>query len=465
MPAHLAAELLCCIVSLFAGGAITWRLLGRSRRGYFRRLAQELTDGVHERCSSYKRLEDRIDAVIAEFDQREFELRNEFAEGIRVVEEPSVPEAEVGAAPEAAAEADALSWMDSCDVPGDPNFGVIDETSFVGLPVPEGAIPDDAGTTVDRFAQSLQIFQREKSDELERQRGWIGTLEGRIQALESLTQELARRERGVSESRGAGAAESAAAPNAESAIWAQNLQAVYDRISRSEQGLAAWHAQQEEMARERIATIESAREIAESIRVGLQRNPEAEASASSVRARAEELARDIVKLQATIARREENTPRPIAAAPRVAPAKSARPPSVDSRAPRRVAAEPLPTAAPVSADRAPAAAPTPIRENPIALREVARPVVGVDDLPGLVDTTFGEAPGAGESTLEGPSQIAQLMRSLEIARGDADSYRRKLHEQNSQFTAAYAMLDRIRPFVEALESDFAAHGREGGKPS
>jgi len=454
MPAHLAAELLCCIVSLFAGGAITWRLLGRTRRGYFRRLAQELTDGVHERCSSYKRLEDRIDAVIAEFDQREFELRNEFAEGTCVVEEPSVPAAEVGAAPEAAAEADALSWMDSCDIPGDPNLGVIDETSFVGLPVTEGTILDDAGTTVDRFAQSLQIFQREKSDELERQRGWIGTLEGRIQALESLTQELARRERGVSASRGAGDAESAAAPNPESAIWAQNLQAVYDRISRSEQQLAAWHAHHEEMARERIATIESAREIAESIRAGLQRNPEAEASASSVRARAEELARDIAKLQATIARREENTPRPTPAAPRVAPAKSAPPPSIDSRTPR-----------PVSAGRAPEPAPPAIQETPIALREVARPVVGLDDLPGLVDTTFGEAPGGGESTLEGPSQIAQLMRSLEIARGDADSYRRKLHEQNSQFTAAYAMLDRIRPFVEALESDFAAHGREGGKPS
>src|SRR5260221_9184330 len=171
MPPQLALDVLYCVASSLVGGTITWRLLGRSRRGRYRKLAQELTDGVHDRCSAYQKLEDRIDTVIAGFDQRETEIHEGLEDVIPPVHPAEVP---------ASADGDALSWMDTCDGPGDPISAEVGETAFVGLPVADPRSVDDTQTVVDRFAQSLQVLQKEKSDELERQRGWIGSLEGRI---------------------------------------------------------------------------------------------------------------------------------------------------------------------------------------------------------------------------------------------------------------------------------------------
>jgi hypothetical protein len=90
----------------------------------------------------------------------------------------------------------------------------------------------------------------------------------------------------------------------------------------------------------------------------------------------------------------------------------------------------------------------------------ARPLPAFEDIASLVDAMPAPIPApipaGADASSGGSSQISQLMRNLEIAQGEAEKYRRKLHEQSTQFTAAYAMLDRIRPFVQALESEYAA---------
>jgi hypothetical protein len=258
MPPQLALDVLYSVASFLVGGTLTWRLLGRARRGHYRKLAQELTEGVYDRSSAYQKLEDRIDTVIAGFDQRESEIRDGFEDGIQAVDPAEVPAGAVGAATGTATDGDALSWMDSCDGPGDAISAEVSETAFVGLPVAEPRSVDATETVVDRFAQSLQVLQKEKSDELERQRNWIGTLEGRIQALESLMQEVAQRGSGAPGSRGDStetARKPTATPVAEVAIWDQSIQAVYDRITRSERDLAAWHAHHEGLARDRSVSV------------------------------------------------------------------------------------------------------------------------------------------------------------------------------------------------------------------
>lgn len=435
MPLHVIQVALYSIASFMVGGAIAWRVLGRAHGGYSRKLAQELTDSVHARCSAYRSLEGRIDAVVAEFDRCEAELRGEMPEGAQAPEASSFEEIAETAEPEeqAAGGAEALEWMDACVAPGEELLPVAGEAAFVGLPVPEPAVVEETGSVVDQFAQKLQILQREKTDELQRQRGRVDGLEGRMLSLEASIQELlelSRRGHAPAPARTEGA------PS-----WQRELDELFERLARSEGALAAWHAQHEVWSRERVALIESAREFAARMGEGAHRNPEAEAAVTSLRARAEELARDAAKLQSSITRRE-------APAPRNAPeaAAKAAPKAASAPAARPVQAEPAPQPQPVEAAVLPS-------QDPV-------PTPDVDSVPSMIES----AGGLESAPVEG-TQVGQLMRNLEIAKSDAEKYRRKLHEQGLQFTAAYAMLDRIRPFVQALENEFAAQARGGEKKS
>jgi hypothetical protein len=498
MPPLHVPDILYCVASFLVGGALTWRVLGRVRRGHYRKLAQDLRDGVHDRCTAYQRLEDRIDAVIAGFDQRESEIRDGSSAGIHAAEmqaaeipaplmeapeiqapEMQAPEMQETLPPDAfasaavagsepAAGSDALSWMDACDGAGQAISADAGETSFVGLPVAGEPAVDSTETVVDRFAQSLQVLQRQKSDELERQRAWTRALEGRIQALESSMRESAQRERAAQNSRrdAAESAPRAAATVAESSILEQSLQAIYERIARSEQEFAAWHAQYEELARERLAAIESAREIAVRIRPGVQRPPLAGTPATIARPRAEEPAREVAEppppivRSEPIPRREKGPSRPILAFPRILAAMEARSRGIDPSLPRSLASEPPPEASRESTGGVRETPPRAFSETRMPAGEAAGSVAELDDVPGLLDARHVESGHAGAAELESPSPIAQVMKRLESARVEAEICRRRLHEQNTQFTAAYAMLDRIRPFVEALESEFAVRDHE-----
>jgi DNA-binding protein H-NS len=297
---------------------------------------------------------------------------------------------------------------------------------------PEMPVAEETANVVDQFAQKLQILQREKTTELEQQRGRVDRIEGRMQSLESAILELAKRE------------PPASAAKSEGTEWARPLEDLLERMLRSEGALEAWKAQHEAWSRERLALLESLRELAAGMAKGMLRNPEAEAAATSLRARAEELARDAAKLQASITKREMEAPRPTVA-PKAGDARAA-PPAPVEPAPQAPPAQPFESAVPE-----PAAA---------ASAEAEPPPMPVDQAPSLVDPAGALELPAGEGT-----QVGQLMRSLEIAKSDAEKYRRKLHEQGLQFSAAYAMLDRIRPFVQALESEFAAQARGGEKKS
>jgi hypothetical protein len=408
MSLPLAQVVLYAALSFSAGGALVWRLLGRGHREAGRKLAEELADRVHDRCTAYKRLEHRIDSVIEEFDQREAELRDEAGEPTVSVDAPAVVDTSLGVEVPLAADGGTLSWMDACDRPGDAAPAGAGEAACARCPVPGERTAADTEGAIEGFARRLEDLQSRRSAELELQRDRIEEQERRLQAIEASIQLLARRERAEPEPRRSAAPPAAAAPVAAAAAGQPSLQALCDRIARGERETAAWHALQEKLARKRLADIEEAREIA--VRLGAEPPPNAAAAAgaSSVRARAEELAREIARLQETITRR---------------------------------APEPS------------------VAQGP------ARPEPRPEDPPSQVDTTRAALPAVDPAPDGEATQIGELMRQVEVAREEAETYRRKLRDQSDQFTAAYAMLERIRPFVQALESDFAAHAHRGERSS
>ena len=524
MPPHLVQVAITSVVSFLVGGAVAWRMLGRGHRGYSRKLAQELTDSVHDRCSAYRKLENRIDSAIADFERRDAELRNDLtgmsfdAPGEATIESTDVPTDAAtvepfvestgagggepvvaeGAAEGTMGESDALSWMDACDGPGGGVQEDAGRTAFVGLPVAEPAkaafvglqLPEErpveeTANVVDQITRGLEVMQREKTAELANQRARIdehhGRLDqhhGRIEGLEGRQRELEASLRGMQQDASL-ARTPERAPAAHVEDWTRSLREIHERLVRSERELAAWRAEHERWSRERMLCIESARDLASRIAEHGLRNPEAEAAATSVRARAEELARETAQLQAAIARRDLGAPRPI---PPATPAPAETAPRPAAAIPSRSA----PTETPATLSPA-APAPTPARaeparpqavETPPAIRpaapakpaaevvgfrrqdpapsQPARPLPAFEDIASLVDAMPGPFPAAADPAPGSSSQISQLMRNLEIAQGEAEKYRKKLHEQSTQFTAAYAMLDRIRPFVQALESEYAA---------
>jgi hypothetical protein len=363
--------------------------------------------------------------------------------------------------------------MDACDGPG----GGIHEdagrtafvglpvaepgkTAFVGLPLVEERTAEETENVVDRITKGLEVMQREKTTELASHRGRLDEHHGRIEGIESRLHVLEASLRGLQQP------EAARETRVDPALvedWSQNLRAIHERLVRSERELAAWRAEHERWSRERLACIETARALAARIAAqneerGL-RNAEAEAAATSVRARAEELARETAKLQAAIARREIGSPRPIAPAP--TPPETAPRPAAEVSRPS--AAPEAPTVSVNPPTPLPASQPSPAAEIGIAFRreepvrsQPARPLPVLEDIASLVDAMPGPFPASADPAPGTPSQISQLMRNLEIAQGEAEKYRKKLHEQSTQFTAAYAMLDRIRPFVQAIESEYAA---------
>lgn len=530
MPPHLVQVAIYSVVSFLVGGAVAWRMLGRGHRGYSRKLAEELTDSVHDRCSAYRKLEDRIDTAIAEFERRDAELRNELAGMSAEPGEPTAPQlaesiagttagtnagtnagtvvTESSVAEGTMVEGDALSWMDACDGPGGAMQDDAGRTAFVGLPLPEAGkaafvgapLPEerpaveDTGNVVEQITRGLEVMQREKSAELAGHRGRLDDHDGRLGSLESRVQMMETSIQGLRQLEPSRAARAdatripgadvpgiptGAATIAADETWARSLQEIHERLLRSERELAAWRAEHERWSRERLACIESAREIAARIAESRLRNPEAEAAATSVRARAEELARETAKLQAAISRREVVSERPIAPGvrpatdmapkpaadltPRVAPVEALRetqaPPArvePGRPAPREASSAPrtLSPAKPAIED------PSRIQREEAARSQPARPLPAFEDIASLVDAMPAPIPApipvGADASSGGSSQISQLMRNLEIAQGEAEKYRRKLHEQSTQFTAAYAMLDRIRPFVQALESEYAA---------
>jgi hypothetical protein len=469
MPPQIVQVILYSLASFLGGGALTWRLLGRAPRERCPKLAQDVTNRVHDRCTAYQRLEERINTVIADFDRREAELRADRTGEARPTYSPGAALAAAEAQPETSTDADALSWMDACGAPVDSVFVEESDTPSADRLILDEGSAQDAEGVVDRFAQRLQTMQREKGAELDRQRRSIESLESRIQALESWSRTLSLHEREVPELLSQ-EVESAAAPLVAVPIWEASIRDLQDRIARSEQEIVAWHEHYEKLARERLASIDDVREIAAKKWPNPQRNQEVEAAASSVRARTAERGSKSPDLQATSATQGSPLVRPPMAHPRAASRKEARPSAVQERAsrtrdteaatPRRLG-EPDPRIAtnPVHVGSVQGSPQRSIDNRPRTTGEVAEQKASLDDLPGLADTKRGGLQGIGKSPDGTPSQIGQLMKNLEIAKDEAETYRRKLQEQNSHFTAAYSMLDRMRPLVEALEGELSANAR------
>ncbi len=409
----LIVAVILSVVSFAVGGALAWRLLDRGQRGNCRTLAQELTEKVHDHVAAYQQLEERINLILSDFDQQQGEMGAEQPGRIPIPIDPqrAVETAEGQVA--TVMESDELAWMDACSEPQAALPDAAFQAPPEGRPVVVEESVQETENVVDRFAARLQIMQREKTAELENQRRAIEGLDRRVQGLESSIDALWKK--GVEIESGHSAAHRATEQRVEA-----DLVALSDRIARSEQEIAAWHRGYEKLARERMAHTEHARELAARMDVGLQRSQKAQAAVSGVNARLEQLARALAELQTNLPARDLRSP---TREPRVAPSQ---------RAPARDPRSPLPAPVPEA--------------HPSVAAAVAEPSPSEHARPQAIP----------DGTL---SQLGKLMKSLENAKGEVESYRSRLEEQNSQFTAAYAMLERMRPLVQALENEFATHTR------
>jgi chromosome segregation ATPase len=514
MPAQfVTVAVLVSIVSFLAGSALAgWRLRRRHREAC-RALSQEMTQKVKDRYAIYLQLEAQITRVIDEFDRREAEFRTELMSQTRHIGRLNVAVSAASGEPSTAPNAESLDWMDACEETPSSEPEQVEETSSAErLIVEDGS---DAEVEVDQWAQRLETLQQEKRAELDLQRRVIEELESRIRNLEPLTQALARREHEVQEWRGRcaalegglsldalgledGSSEAAASPVA-------GVDDLYGRIARSEREIRAWHERYEELAREREASIESARDLAAQLRPYVQRCQDAETAAGDARARAEELTREIAALreesdelaamsrdrgerlaaleqelavrgreisalQATIASRESELGRIRASQERLSAENRALTTELDARNARMAELEAESVRQIAELEQGLAA-----RQEEIGQIQDAYQLV-VDErrrLSGEIaerDRRFGEVAREAETlrgelaqtgaSLDGhKSQIGELMKNLELTQEEAEARRRLLQEQDSHVIAAYSMLEKMRPMMQALELELAARAQ------
>jgi hypothetical protein len=398
MPPEFVQVVVAAVASFLGGGAFAWRLLGRTQRAGCPSLAKDVTGRVHHRCAAYQVLEERINTVIQDFDRRDAELRTEHADETGHADE--VPPAPRPIPSEIAVAATAESATTT------------EALSWMDA-CDEPADPADAELSETHVADLLTL-QEGSAQETENVVDQFGR---RLEVMQSLrTAELERHRREIETlasrvqaletwSRTVAGREPAAPAAATSE---QSLRDLRERIARYEQEMAAWREGFESLSRERAAILETVQTITGGTRPDA---PRASPQGTSVNPAAP-------KAKAP------------SALPRSEPVKEARPVSVRQRA-------------------------TPARPKD---SEVAKPEIDLDSLPGLASSRRA-APGKVDTNERTTSQIGDLMKHLEVAKGEAETYRRKLHEQNLQFTAAYTMLDRMRPLVQALEGDLAAHAR------
>jgi hypothetical protein len=416
MNPYLAYAAFLCLSSLLVGLLIGRRFLDRTQRTKCQALAQDLTDKVHDRCDAYRRLEDRISCAIGDFDRREAELRTELME----------PKARGAAAAPAssttapsAMDGDALAWMDACTgscAPLAQMPATMSETEIADrLNAIEGSATNVEGQ-VDAFSTRLADAQEQSHLMLLRQARALEELERRLRGLE--TSAAARP-----------AAHDPVLTPAPAVPPGRNveIEMLVASLERSQRELQEWQR--------RAANAPT-----------LVTPPESATDECAGCLRARELAREILDLVPGIV----PAPKPAPAPERPAPTETPRARELQQRLSGiQSEMESLRAARATS----PRERPRPSDEGAQReAHEIAKRDAQVADLEKRIQGLQSELSRAGHALHGNRSQITQLMQTLEETKARADARDRLLEEQKSHVSAAYAMFDRMRPLLHAIES-------------
>jgi TolA-binding protein len=433
MNPYLAYAAFLCLSSLLVGLLIGRRFLDRTQRTKCQALAQDLTDKVHDRCDAYRRLEDRISCAIGDFDRREAELRGELmGEKPRLSANPAA----MTAAPTGttAASGDALAWMDDCSGGCDPLPPTMPETEIADrLNAIEGSATNVEGQ-VDAFSTRIADAQEQSHLMLLRQSRAIEELERRLRGLETSAARPTAPVATPAPKFAPPAPARAPAPAREIGRNAE-LETIVANIERSQRDLLEWQARAATSPHE-PANVEPT--FAAPLEAGMDE------CAGCLRAR--ELAREILDLVPGIV-----------PAPKPAPAPTSERPAPETSRVRELEqrlsgiqgeVESLRTARESSRE-----------ERSRYSDEISKRDAHVADLEKRLQGLQSELSRAGQALHGNRSQITQLMQTLEETKARADARDRLLEEQKSHVSAAYAMLDRMRPLLHAIESTPPAPGR------
>jgi len=423
MNPYLAYAAFLCLSSLLVGLLIGRRFLDRTQRTKCQALAQDLTDKVHDRCDAYRRLEDRISCAIGDFDRREADLRSELmgqpGVATNAAAASSAPTGTISPAGSAVA-GDALAWMDDCSGGCAPMPPTMPEIEIANrLNAIEGSATNVEGQ-VDAFSTRLADAQEQSHLILLRQSRAIEELERRLRGLETSTAtrpSVPNRAPNL-------------APNPAPGRTSE-LETLVASLERSQRELLEWQA------RAATASLERARLETTSAAAA---DPKMDECAGCQRAR--ELAREILDLVPGIV-----------PAPKPAPE---RPPAPESSRARGLEQRLAGIQDEVESLRAAREATR--EERSRIADEISKRDAHVEELEKRLQGLQSELSRAGHALHGNRSQITQLMQTLEETKARSDARDRLLEEQKSHVTAAYAMLDRMRPLLHAIESSTPAPG-------
>ena len=443
MNPYLAYAAFLCLSSLLVGLLIGRRFLDRTQRTKCHALAQDLTDKVHDRCDAYRRLEDRISCAIGDFDRREADLRSELMGKPGIATNASAATSApagtmsaagsaVGSAAGTAASADALAWMDDCTggcaplPPTMPGIEIADRLNAI-----EGSATNVEGQ-VDAFSTRLADAQEQSHLMLLRQSRAIEELERRLRGLEtSAVTRPPLSDRGADRGADRGSNPTPSPAPAPAPGRTADLETLVASLERSQRDLLEWQA--------RAATASHAH--AEPTFTA-PTDPGMDECKGCRRAR--ELAREILDLVPGIV----PAPKPAPAPERPAAPETSRVRELEQRLSGiQGEVESLRTAREASRE-----------ERSLFADEISKRDAHVEELEKRLQGLQSELSRAGHALHGNRSQITQLMQTLEETKARSDARDRLLEEQKSHVSAAYAMLDRMRPLLHAIESTIPGAG-------
>ena len=432
MNPYLAYAAFLCLSSLLVGLVVGRRFLDRTQRTKCQSLAQDLTDKVHDRCDAYRRLEDRISCAITDFDRREADLRSELMG--REPRGATATSTTAGTTGTAAAGADALAWMDACAGACAPLPPTMTETQIAeNLNVIEGSAATVEGQ-VDAFSDRLASAQESSHALLMEQARAIGDLERRLRGLEHAA--TARPS--------AANAAFGSPPRAPTPTPAARVEPTPGRNAEMEMLAASIERSQRELL-EWQSRYAASLERGSSIETPVDDRTETGECGRCLRAR--ELAREILDLVPAIV----PAPKP------VRPVDISRTTSEASRTTSEL--EQRLSGVQGELDALRSARKSTVQEQSRFAAEIAKRDAQVLELRKRLEGLQSELSRAGHALHGNRSQITQLMQTLEETKARADARDRLLEEQKGHVSAAYAMLDRMRPLLHAIESTPPAPGR------